>query len=231
MHRFRTRTARRWFLFAAGCAALTLLGVWIAQRADNDQQRAPQDTTTAPPVSTKSEPAPAESESVSKTDGKTEKASPPPPLPYGGRLVPEGYRWGDPHPWLMKVHGELHRRYIGPQTAEAIFAVMNSGHPRYQQNKEDAAKLLEHYRYVLSRGAVIHDHWDAGRLGQSQINKFNHFRNDPDFAADMRKARGIPADATLQEMMDAEIDHWIKIWPSMKGQLNHAEKTGESTLK
>ncbi len=228
MHRFRTRTGRRVLLLAAGCAALTLLVVWIAQRADDDKQP-PQDITTAPPVSTKAEPAPAESESVSKTDGEAEKASPP-PLPYGDRLVPEGYEWGDPHPWLVKVRGEFHRRYIGPQTAEAIFAVMDSGHPRYQQNKADAAKLLEHYRYILSRGAVIRDKWDAGRLGQQQLNKFNHFRNDPDTAAYYRKALGLAADATLQGLMDAEIDDWIKIWPSMKGQLNYADKTGESTL-
>lgn len=228
MHRFRTRTARRWFLFAAGCAALTLLGVWIAQRADDDQQRAPQDTTTAPPVSTKSEPAPAESESVSKTDGKTEKASPPPPLPYGGRLVPEGYEWGDPHPWLVKVRGEFHRRYIGPQTAEAIFAVMLSAHPPYQQ-EDRAMKVLEHYRYALSRGAAIHDALDAGNLA-GIAGRLDYWRKDPESAARNRKRFGLPADATLQELVDAEIDHWIKTWPPMREQIKHANKTGEATL-
>lgn len=140
----------------------------------------------------------------------------PPPLPYGGRLVPEGYQWGDPHPWLRPVLFKYDRRYIGPQTAEAIFAVMDSGRPRYQQNKEDAAKLLEHYRYVLSRGAVIRDKLDAHSLGGGKLNTMNHLRNDPDFAARMRKAHGLPADATLQELMDAEIDSWIKSWTSMR---------------
>ncbi len=226
MHRFRTRTARRWIALAAGCAALALLGVWIAQRADDDQLRAPLDIAAQ---ARRADSAPTESASVSKTDGEADQASPPPPLPYGGRLVPEGYQWRDPHPWLVPIPGSPHFRYIGPQTAEAIFAVMSSGHPRYQQ-EDEAKKLLEHYRYILSRGAVIHDDWDAVRLGQAQADNIDRWRENPESAAHYRKARGLPEDATLQELQDAQVDHWIKKWPIMKEQFDHADKTGESTL-
>ncbi len=228
MHRFQMRTARRVLLLAAVCAALALLGVWIAQQSDDTQRRAPMDATT-PPVSMKEKTAPAESESVSKKEGEADKASPPPPLPYSGKLVPEGYEKGDPHPWLVPVPGEYDRRYIGPQTAEAIFAVISSGIPRYQK-EDEATKMLEHYRYILSRGAVIRDRLDVSVLVYSTVDNMDGWRKNPESAARSRKFYGLPADAPLQELMDAKIDHKIKTWPPRKEQLNHADKTGEATL-
>ncbi len=209
MHRFRMRTALRGLALAAGVSALALLGVWLAQREGEDSgaRRAPSDAV------------------VSKTDEGEDK----PPLPFEGKLVPDGYRWGDPHPWLLEVDGERDRRYVGPQTAEAIFAIMSSGYERYQQ-ADEAAKLLAHYRYLLARGAVIRDRRDAVRLGQAQADNIDRWRENPAIAAWKRKVRGLPPDATLQELQDAVVDRWIRIWTPMKEQFSHARKTGESTL-
>lgn len=224
MHRLRTWSARRWLWLSAGCAALALLGVWLAQRTD-DVPRAPQDT--AAQAGGQTDGAPADRAAVSKTDGGVDQT--PPPQPYGDRLVPDGYRWGDPHPWLAEVDGEPYRRYVGPQTAEAIFAVMSSGHSHYQQ-EDEAKKLLEHYRYILARGAVIRDNRDAVNLGQAQADNIDRWRENPNAAAYHRRFNGLPADATLQELQDAHMDRWIKIWPPMKEQFAHARKTGETTL-
>lgn len=206
---------RLFCLAVLAAVALALLGVWLAQRAD-DANRASLDAAAQKGGRTDGAPAqaPVERAAVSKKDGGADKT--PPPLPFGDKLVPDGYRWGDPHPWLKPVLFEYDRRYVGPQTAEAIFAVMHSGQPLFQRDAERAAKLLEHYKYILARGAVIRDRSDARRLGEGQFQKLDMWRKSPEVAELMRRDYGLPADAPLQALMDAEIDHWIKIWTPMK---------------
>ncbi len=209
MHRLQNMTARRAFLLA-GIAALTLLIAGGGVLLNEGEQPAAEGNLT-------------ERKSILKPRKK-----PVAPLPFeNGKLVLDGYKWRDPHPWLVSVRGDIYRRYIGPQTAEAIFAVFDSPYT----TGEKAEKLLAHWERVLARGAVVNDYRDALEYGHNLMNRLHRMNANP--SSPYRDRFDLSTDASLEELEEVE-ETWIadviRSWPIRKEQHNHAAKTGEGTL-
>ena len=170
---------------------------------------------------------PEESPTERKSVLKPKKKLDAPQTLENGKLVPDGYKWRDPHPWLFPVRDERYRRYMGPQTAEAIFAVYDSP---YYTTGEEAEKMLAHWKHVLARGAVVNDHKDALKLGLSLMKTLERIRNGSADLGFYRRFHNLPASASVGEIEEAEIARNIRLWPIKKEQYSHAVKTGEGTL-
>ncbi|MDE0021310.1 MAG: hypothetical protein OXT69_08010 [Candidatus Poribacteria bacterium] len=224
MQRLRNMTARRALLLAGVAAALTLLIVGGIVLLNEGEQPPAQDETAAVQDGTadRTEESPTDRKSVLKP----KKEPDAPQTLENGKLVPDGYKWRDSHPWLVSVRGERYRRYIGPQTAEAIFAVYDSPYA----TGEKAEKLLAHWKLVLARGAVVNDYRDALEYGFSLMNTLERLRNGDADLSFYRKFHSLSADASVEEIEAAEIARNIRLWPIKKEQYNHAAKTGEGTL-
>ncbi|MDE0021746.1 MAG: hypothetical protein OXT69_10255 [Candidatus Poribacteria bacterium] len=221
MHRLRNMTARRALLLAMPVAALILLIVGFASLLHERWETPGQNETAAVQngAADRTEENPIERKSVLRP-----KEKPVESLPFeNGKLVPDGYKWRDPHPWLVSVRGERYRRYIGPQTAEAIFAVYDSPYT----TGEKAEKLLAHWKRVLARGAVVNDYKDALKLGFSLMNELANLRIRPDLH---RSRFDLSADAPIEEIEKTLITYRIRTRPIKKEQFSHAAKTGEGTL-
>lgn len=220
MQQLRNLTARRALLLAMPVAALTLLIAGGYLHLNEGKQPPAQDETPAVQdgAADRTEEAPIERKSVLRPKEKSVE-----PLPFeNGKLVPDNYKWWDPHPWLVPVRGEEYRRYIGPQTAEAIFAVF---HSMYESGK-GAEKVLAHWERVLARGAVVNDVDDTYVYGSLMAELYN-IRHDPAF---YRRIFDLSADASIEEIEEAMIARKIRTWPVDKEQFHHARKTGENTL-
>ena len=221
MYRLRNMTARRALLLAMPVAALALLIVGFASLL-HERGETPALSETAAvqdEAADRTEESPIERKSV-----LIPKEKPVAALSFeNGKLVPDGYKWGDPHPWLVPVRGEEYRRYIGPQTAEAIFAVFDSPYA----TGEKADRLLAHWKRVLARGAVVNDNKDAQKYGFALMSGLESIRRNP---ALHRDRFDLSADAAIEEIEETLIRYRIRTWPTTKEQFNHAFKTGEGTL-
>ncbi len=221
MHRLRNMTARRALLLAMPVAALALLTVGFASLLHEREETPAQNETAAVQkgAADRTEESPTERKSVLRP-----KEKPVEPLPFeNGKLVPDNYKWGDPHPWLVPVRGEEYRRYIGPQTAEAIFAVY---HSMYASGKEAEEQQLAHLKRVLARGAVVND-FDDAHVYIDLMAQLENLRVRPHLH---RNRFDLSADASIEEIEEAMIARKIRTWPVVKEQFHHARKTGENTL-
>lgn len=208
MRHERRRSTARSALFCAAAALLTLLILQGATFLNQGEQ------------------TPEESPTERKSVLKPKKKLAAPQTLENSKLVPDEYKWRDPHPWLFPVRGERYRRYMGPQTAEAIFAVYDSPYT----TGEETEKLLAHWKLVLARGAVVNDYKDALEYGFRLMKTLERIRSGSADLGFYRRFHNLPASASVGEIAEAEMARKIRLWPIKKEQYSHAVKTGEGTL-